>query len=103
VRACRTRSAVVRYKPCRLIHSSTGRTAFVTPLRWQRLYEAALGEKNPSRLKARLRAAEIAMTKAAEKGLNSRGALSSEAYEELMVAMRILYEHALSRGVKMQV
>jgi hypothetical protein len=65
--------------------------------RWKRLYEAALAENDALVLKTRLRAAEIAMTSSAQAMLNSKEGQSE--YEELMVAMRSLYEHALRNGV----
>ena len=65
--------------------------------RWKRLYEAALAENDSLVLKTRVRAAEIAMTSATQDMLNSKNGTND--YEELMVAMRCLYEHALRNGV----
>ena len=60
------------------------------------------GGERPSafeNLKTRLRAAELAMTRAAQKMLNRDGRI--EEYLNLMASMRILYEHALRRGVNL--
>jgi hypothetical protein len=66
-------------------------------LRWKALYEAALRETNPPRLRSRLLGAEVAMTGAAEEMLNEKN--NSESYDDLLEAMRTLYEHALRKGV----
>jgi hypothetical protein len=50
-------------------------------------------------LKTRLRAAEVAMTRAAQQLLNTNEA--RQEYEKLMAAMRTLYEHALRKEVKL--
>ena len=64
---------------------------------WKRLYETAMAEQQPSRLKRHHRAAECAMTAAAQDMLNGEGTALD--YEELSSAMRKLYEHALRKGV----
>ena len=64
---------------------------------WKRLYERAMSENDPLLLRTRLHAAEISMTRAAQGILNSKE--GSMEYEELMVAMRSLYEHGLRNGV----
>lgn len=64
---------------------------------WRQLYEVALAERGSRRLEKHLRAAELAMAKAAERLLNrSNGAAE---YGELMLAMRTLYEHGLRNGI----
>ena len=66
---------------------------------WKHLYEAALAENDPLPLKARLYAAEVAMTRAAQEMLNSEEGVPE--YLELMASMRTLYEHALRKGVNL--
>ena len=56
-----------------------------------------MAENDPLLLKRRLRTAEIAMTRAAEGILNSKA--SEQEYQELITAMRRLYEHGLRNGV----
>ena len=68
-------------------------------LRWEPLYKAALAENDPLFLKTRLRAAEVAMTRAAQQLLNTNEA--TQEYAKLMAAMRTLYEHALRKGVNL--
>ena len=65
--------------------------------RWKRLYQTAMAENDPLVLKTLVRAAEIAMTSSAQAILNSKE--GTKDYEELMVAMRRLYEHSLRNGV----
>ena len=65
--------------------------------KWRRLYEAAMAENNPLRLRKCLQDAEVAMTSAAQAMLNSSDATLG--YEELMRAMLKLYEHGLSKGI----
>jgi hypothetical protein len=65
--------------------------------KWKRLYDAVLCEEDPVRLRRRLRAAEVAMTSAAHAMLNSKD--NAKEYEELMTAMRYLYEYGLSKGI----
>lgn len=59
--------------------------------KWKQLYALALKEDNPVRLRPRLLAAEVAMTSAAQAMLNSSDDLEAD-YQELMTAMRELYE-----------
>jgi hypothetical protein len=61
------------------------------------LYDAALAEREPLLLRTRLRAAEVAMTRAAQLNLNSKEGVQE--YEELIAAMRALYENALRHGM----
>jgi hypothetical protein len=65
--------------------------------RWKRLYDVALSEKNPTRFTKSLSAAETAMTSAAQSMLNRNS--TTEEFEDLMLAMRALYEHGLKRGL----
>jgi hydrogenase maturation factor len=66
--------------------------------KWKRLYDAALCEEDPVRLRGRLRAAEVAMTSAAQAMLNKSKDADAE-YEELITAMRDLYEYGLTKGI----
>ena len=64
--------------------------------KWKRLYDLALSEEDPVRLRPRLRAAEVAMTGAAHAMLNRKD--NTKEYEELMTAMRYLYEIRIEQG-----
>ena len=63
---------------------------------WKLLFEAALSESRPKRLLRLLREAEAAMVFANEN--MSAGSCLPE-YEELTLAMRVLYEHGLRNGI----
>jgi hypothetical protein len=65
---------------------------------WKALFEAALAENRPTKRLARLlRTAEVAMTRAAQDMMNAGS--SQPEYDELMLAMRVLYEHGLRKGM----
>jgi len=64
---------------------------------WKSMFEAALAENSPMRLGRLLWTAEVAMTRAAEEMMNLGS--SPPEYEELMTAMRVLYEHGLRKGI----
>ena len=64
---------------------------------WKSLFEVALSENKPKRLRRLLRKAEVAMTRAAQDMMNA--GWSQPEYDELMMAMRILYEHGVRNGM----